>query len=90
MNNVINPDRGERAQLLLNLDADNAGMFTINVFNLAGDLIDVLHRGRLEAGEHTTTWDGTNRAGRIVARGIYFIRVVGPGIDEYRQVMVVR
>ncbi|MFW6252656.1 MAG: FlgD immunoglobulin-like domain containing protein, partial [bacterium] len=87
-NNVINPDRGERAELLLRVE--NAGTFTINVFNLAGDLIDVLHRGRLDAGEHTTTWDGTNRTGRIVARGLYFIRVVGPGIDEYRQVMVVR
>ncbi|MBA7631244.1 hypothetical protein ES703_38774 [subsurface metagenome] len=30
------------------------------------------------------------RRGRIVARGIYFVKVVGPGINEIRKVMVVK
>ena len=39
---------------------------------------------------HYYHWNGTNNSGNAVARGIYFIRVVGPGIDETRKVMVVK
>ncbi|TVR85554.1 MAG: T9SS C-terminal target domain-containing protein, partial [Spirochaetaceae bacterium] len=87
-NNVINPELGDVANL--NYVLDSGGVITINVFNLAGDLIQNLQRGRQEAGEYSVTWDGRNRGGRIVSRGIYFIRVVGPDLDEYRKVMVVK
>jgi hypothetical protein len=86
--NVINPNQGDRATL--NYVLDDASMVRINVFNVAGDLIDILESSRKEAGEHSTTWDGTNRQGQPVARGIYFIRVMADGLDEYRKVMVVK
>jgi hypothetical protein len=88
LNNVINPLEGEKA--VLHYVLSEAGMVTINVFTLDGSLVNVLHRGRQDAGEYSTTWDGRNVGGRPVSRGIYFIRVVGPGIDEYRKVMVVK
>jgi fibronectin-binding autotransporter adhesin len=88
LNNVINPDSGEKAVLHYVLPVE--GMVTINVFNLGGDLVSVLHRGRQPAGEYSSTWDGRNMGGRAVVRGIYFIRVVGPNMDEMRKVMVVR
>ena len=67
-----------------------AGAVTITVFNLSGDIVNVLARTTEGAGEYTTAWDGKNRAGRMVARGIYFIRVTGPGFDEMRKVLVFR
>jgi flagellar hook assembly protein FlgD len=63
---------------------------TILVFTLDGDVVKALHRGRLGAGTYTFTWNGTNAGGNPVARGMYFIRVVGPGIDEIRKVMVIK
>ena len=63
---------------------------TITVFDLKGDIVNVLYRGQRGAGEYSTTWDGRNRGGRIVARGIYFIKVVGPGMNEIRKVLVVK
>jgi flagellar hook assembly protein FlgD len=51
-------------------------------------IVNVLVRGTQAAGSHITSWDGKNRGGRIVARGIYFIRAVGPGFDEFRKVLV--
>jgi hypothetical protein len=87
-NNVVNPNQGDRATLYYELD--DAGLVRINVFNVAGDLIDILQSGRKAEGRHSTTWDGTNRQGEAVARGIYFIRVMADGIDEYRKVMVVK
>ncbi len=88
LNNVINPENGEKT--ILTYDLATSGMVVINVFNLSGDLVDVLHRGAQGAGSYTYTWDGKNRAGNNVARGIYFIRVVGPNIDEFRKVMIVK
>jgi flagellar hook assembly protein FlgD len=65
-------------------------MVTIQVFNLAGDLVKTIYRGKRSAGDYSTSWDGKNHSGRVVARGIYFIRVVAPGVDEYRKVMVIK
>ena len=87
-NNVINPAGGQVAYL--HYVMPSSGAVTITVFNLSGDIVNVLARGTQAAGAYTTSWDGKNRGGRIVARGIYFIRVVGPGFDEMRKVLVVR
>jgi hypothetical protein len=88
LDNVINPTRGETVKLSYQLPG--AGMVNIMVFDLKGDIVDVLYRGRRDAGEYSTAWDGRNRGGRIVARGVYFIKVVAPGIDEVRKVLVVK
>ena len=87
-NNVIRPDNGQTAYLHYTLST--AGQVTVTVFDFSGSIVNVLQRGPQGAGEYTTAWDGKNRGGRAVARGIYFIRVVGPGFDEIRKVLVVR
>jgi hypothetical protein len=66
------------------------GQVTIQVFTLDGTMVDILYRGHRDAGEYRAVWGGKNRGGRAVARGMYFIRVVGPDIDEIRKVMVVK
>jgi hypothetical protein len=88
LNNVINPGRGEKTYVDYILT--KSGQVTVQVFTLDGTLIKVLRRQSLSAGEYREHWDGTNRGGRAVARGMYFIRVVGPDIDEIRKVMVVK
>lgn len=88
LNNVIDPTRGERTRL--NYIIDEEGPVTITVFTLDGDVVQTLQRGRQSPGDYTVNWDGRNRAGNSVARGIYFIRIVAPGIDEIRKVMVVK
>ena len=87
-NNVIRPDNGQTAYVHYTVSAP--GPVTITVFDLSGSIVNVLQRGSQSSGEYTTSWDGKNRGGRAVARGIYFIRVVGPGFDEIRKVLVVR
>ncbi|MBU0956899.1 MAG: hypothetical protein KKI09_15865 [Spirochaetes bacterium] len=88
LNNVIDSTRNERTALQLELV--EAGQVSVLVFTLDGDIVKALHRGRLAAGNYTMTWDGTNTAGNPVVRGMYFVRVVAPGIDEIRKVMVVK
>jgi flagellar hook assembly protein FlgD len=88
MRNVINPLRGER--VYLNYVLERSGRVMITVFDLKGDVVDVLYRGARAAGHYSTTWDGRNRGGRVVARGVYFVRLIGPGFDETRKVLVVK
>ncbi len=87
-NNVINASSRERTSI--QVDLPRSGNIVIQIFTLDGNLIRVLERGRLGGGTYTYNWDGSNEAGNPVARGIYFIRVVGPEIDEIRKVMVIR
>jgi hypothetical protein len=88
LNNVINPTAGEKA--FVNYNLLRAGQVSVQVFTLDGVLIRQLYRGSRPIGEYVDSWDGKNNGGRPVARGLYFIRVVGPGIDEIRKVMVVK
>jgi len=88
LDNVINPHRGDKVELHYILE--KGGRYEIKVFTLAGDYVAGLYRGYRSPGEYTTAWDGRNRAGDVVARGIYFVRVVGPDLDEMRKVLVVR
>jgi len=89
MNNVINSDNREVTYLRYHLV--RSGRVTIQVHTLDGTLVRSIKRNEHhDAGEYTVGWDGSNNSGRPVARGMYFIRVVGPDIDEIRKVMVVR
>jgi len=67
-----------------------SGVVAAQVFALDGSLVRVLQRGRQAAGDYSLFWDGKNASGDIVARGIYFIRVVAPDIDETRNVLVIK
>lgn len=88
LNNVI--DSNKREKTIVQVDVPKAGNIVIQVFTLDGNIVKVLERGRKGSGLYSYYWDGTNGAGNAVARGIYFIRVVGPGMDEIRKVMVVK
>jgi len=61
--NPFNPT----TSLLLNLDQD--GIVAVKVFNLNGQLVDLLTDGSLESGMHTITWDAQE-----FASGVYFIK----------------
>jgi hypothetical protein len=88
LNNVINPTKGQKTYL--NYTLTKSGQVTVQVFTLDGNMVQVLYRGRRPPGDYVDSWDGKNRGGRAVARGMYFIRIVGPDIDEIRKVMVVK
>jgi len=88
-NNIINPKNNEKTTLQYQLSS--RGTVTIQVFDLSGNTVEVLQRGSQSPGSYTVSWDGRNHAGNVVARGIYFIRFVGPdNIDQIRKVLVVK
>jgi hypothetical protein len=89
LNNVINSNNKETAFIRYHLT--RPGRVTVQIYTLDGTLVKSLRRNeQRDVGEWTDSWDGTNNGGRAVARGMYFVRVVGPDIDEIRKIMVVK
>lgn len=88
LNNVINPDKGEKTVVKVNQHVN--GKLNVIVMTLDGNIVTYLNRGEALAGEHFFTWNGKNKAGNSVARGMYFVRVIGGDFDETRKVMVVK
>jgi len=89
LNNILNPNNGDNTSIYYELRT--GGVVTVQVFDLSGDTVAVLQRGFQNAGKYTVSWNGRNGAGNPVARGIYFIRLVGPDrMDQIRKVLVVK
>ncbi|OJF76655.1 MAG: hypothetical protein BKP49_05700 [Treponema sp. CETP13] len=88
LNNVINVAQKEKT--VLEVETAETGFLKVSVLTLDGDIVKVLERSRVSTGLHYYYWDGTNKAGNSVARGMYFIRITGAGIDETRKVMCVK
>ncbi len=63
-----------------------AAELTVNVYNVAGQLVTTLADGNYTAGRHTLTFDASN-----LASGLYFVRATVPGqLNQTQKVMLVR
>ncbi len=89
LNNVINPYHGETTALLYTIN--KSGPVSIVVYDLNSDVVRVLKLGNQSKGTYSLKWNGRNENGRVVARGVYFIRVRAPGIfNQIRKVLVIK
>lgn len=57
---------------------------SINVYNTAGDLVDVVTLGKLDAGTHEFKWDGELSSGKKAADGAYRYEVVAVDAEGNR------
>ena len=63
----------------------------LNVYNIRGELVRTLVNGRLDRGEHITSWDGNDFAGQRVSSGTYFARLrIGSEVMQVRKLMLVK
>lgn len=88
LNNVIDTSRGDIATV--KVDMSGSGSLSVIVMTLDGNVVQYLQHGTARGGEHYYSWNGKTKGGKNVARGMYFVRVIGSGFDETRKIMVVR
>lgn len=88
LNNVI--DVSVKEETVLEVDMAEAGNLNVYVLTADGNIVRQLSKGQVSAGIHYFKWNGTNNKGNSVARGIYFVRIIGNGIDETRKVLCVK
>ena len=76
--NPFNPTT--QMSLTLNINAD----VSVKVFNMTGQLVDVIANGKMDAGSYSFTWDGTN-----ASSGVYFIQTeIGSDIHNQKILLV--
>ncbi len=63
---------------------------SLEVFDLTGRPIALLHEGALGAGPHQVAWDGRMSSGERVPGGVYFYQLRAGGEVQGRQVLYVR
>jgi hypothetical protein len=70
--------------------APAAGPYSVEVFDVTGRQTQVIEGYASGQGLVEAAWDGSDRDGRDVASGIYFMRVRSGGLLETSRVMVLR
>ena len=71
-NNYPNPFNPETT---IAYSVKETGPVTIEVYNLKGQLVKTLIKGRQEPGNHTIVWDGKDNNGHSVSSGVYYYKM---------------
>jgi len=77
-------------QTQIAFDLPSAGRAEIRIYDVLGRRIRTLVDGNRPAGRQILGWDGRDDSGKEVASGTYFYRLVAPGVDESRKMVIVR
>ena len=75
----------ERTTLAFNLSREES--VKVLIFDMKGNLVQILQNGTLPAGDHHLTWDGRNIGGQEVGRGVYIIKLLSNDRVGQRQLI---
>ena len=77
--NPFNPTT--QMTLALHTQAD----VSVKVFNMTGQLVDVIAEGQMDKGSYSLTWDGTN-----VSSGVYFVKTEVGSVVQNQKIMFIK
>lgn len=63
---------------------------TVAVYSILGQQVRKLVDARQNPGSYHTTWDGRDSGGRVLASGVYFVRLSSPSFSQVRRITLVR
>lgn len=66
----------------LRFDVPTSTRVVVEVYNVLGQLINVIADSYVGAGTHEVIWSGEDFAGRSVSSGVYFARMSSPGFSR--------
>lgn len=67
-----------------------AGQARVAIYDAGGREVRLLADERLDAGEHTRIWDGTDAAGRRVPAGVYWSQLRTADYESQRKMVILR
>ena len=79
-----------RTGTTVRLSLPTAQQTQVRVFDLAGRLVQTLHDGMIERGDHAFAWEGRGADGHRADPGVYFIRVQTEGTEQSTRVFLIR
>jgi len=77
-------------QSAIRFDLERASTIELGIYALDGRRVRTLAAGPQRAGEHALRWDGRDEQGRMVASGVYLIRLRGDDFGATRRLAVIR
>ena len=78
------------AETIIKYELPRRSKVTMKIYNLFGQEITTLLDEEKEAGSHQALWAGNNALGRLVASGIYLIRLEAGEFVRVRKIVVNR
>ncbi len=66
------------------------GEVSLTVFNVLGQKIKTLVKGKEAAGDHLVVWDGRDDMGHVVPSGVYFYRLQTKNGSKVRKMMLMK
>ncbi len=79
-----------RASTQLTFAIPQAEHVQLAVYDVAGRLVRVLADEEMAGGRHGLSWDGTDADQQPVPNGVYFYRLLRPGREEHRRMILLR
>lgn len=67
-----------RAEVTITVAVPEAMDVQVELFNVLGQQVGLLHHGELAPGVHEIAWDGRTASGAAAASGVYLLRLTGP------------
>ena len=61
------------------------GFVSLNVYNVMGQLVDVIHSGNMTSGNHSMTWNASD-----MTSGVYFVRAESADGMSVQKVMLMK
>ncbi len=63
---------------------------TVVIYNVMGQKVRVFDQGQQSAGEHSVTWNATDKSGREVASGMYFYKITAGDFSASRKMVLLK
>jgi subtilisin-like proprotein convertase family protein len=86
--NVPNPFNPS-TEISFSVPAD-AGLVTLDIFDVRGQKVRTLERSNLGPGVYTRVWNGRDQAGAAVSSGVYFYRLSGNNFSQTSKMVIVQ
>jgi hypothetical protein len=74
----------------INYQLTRPGLVSLEVYNVAGQLVSTLVSSAMPAGRHSATWDGRDEQGRRVSAGVYLYQLRAGDKALTRKMVLVR
>ena len=81
---------GNSGQTNIGFSLKNPSKVSLSVYNIRGQLVKTLLSERMDNGNHTVNWNGTDDNGRKVSSGIYFYKLSADNFTATKKMVIIK
>jgi len=85
LTNTPNP---ASTKTVINVNLNLSGYYSINIYDLSGNVINSIYAGELNSGVSSFDWNLLNSNNQKVNAGVYMLRLEGNGINLIKKIIV--